>query len=46
MPPLLLTKHRLHIGDNKFEFLTSQQPAKVSVDPCHAFIDRVQKDNS
>ena len=46
LPPLLLTKRRLHAGDNKFEFITAREPAKVVVDPYHEFIDRVQKDNS
>ncbi|MCC3151542.1 M1 family aminopeptidase [Hymenobacter sp. BT770] len=44
--PLLLTKHRIHTGTNKLQFVVAKEPAKAAVDPYHELIDRVLEDNA
>jgi len=46
LPPLLLTKRRLVAGDNKLQFMITQKPASVAVDPYHELIDRNLDDNT
>ena len=45
VPPLLLVKRRLKLGDNKLSFVVRQKPASVAVDPYHLVIDRQLDDN-
>jgi aminopeptidase N len=46
VPPLLLEKRPLRVGDNKFSFVVKQKPASVAVDPYHLIIDRQLDDNT
>ncbi|WP_018479576.1 M1 family aminopeptidase [Pontibacter roseus] len=44
--PLYLQKHKLKAGENKFEFVVDEEPAKAGVDPYNILIDRNPNDNT
>ncbi|MFD2248434.1 ABC transporter permease/M1 family aminopeptidase [Pontibacter ruber] len=44
--PLYLKKHKLKSGQNKFEFIVDEEPAKAGVDPYNILIDRNPTDNT
>ncbi|RDV10785.1 hypothetical protein DXT99_25725 [Pontibacter diazotrophicus] len=44
--PLYLKKHRLKAGENKFEFIVDEKPAKAGIDPYNILIDRNPGDNT
>ena len=46
VPPLLLIKRRLRLGDNKLSFVVNKKPASVAVDPYNMIIDRRLSDNT
>jgi ABC-2 type transport system permease protein len=43
--PLLLVKRRLQTGNNQLQFIVTQKPASVAVDPYHELVDRTLDDN-
>ena len=44
--PIYLKKHKLKAGENKFEFVVDEKPAKAGVDPYNMLIDRNPSDNT
>ncbi|MCC9166714.1 ABC transporter permease/M1 family aminopeptidase [Pontibacter harenae] len=44
--PLYLKKHKLKEGQNKFEFIVTEEPSKAGVDPYNILIDRNPTDNT
>ncbi|QCR23527.1 M1 family aminopeptidase [Pontibacter sp. SGAir0037] len=44
--PLYLKKHKVKSGENKFEFIVDEQPAKAGIDPQNKLIDRNPEDNT
>lgn len=44
--PLYMQKHKLKAGENKFEFIVNEKPAKAGIDPYNILIDRNPTDNT